>query len=298
MNKILLIVLVALMFFSCDQKDKRQDLVTIETKNDSEFIIIKDTFNFSLNGRLRSVALFNGNYYCMFLSQRKNTSRSFKKMVVLDIKGDFLEDVFLPKGIQRMNYFNIEIENDSLFLQRAQFDEENFVLGKYVTDFKPTATRDFKRFEDENFNVYTRCRGEFGGTIFFENKHTQELFEGSSTCPIVVNTIDDEYYITNYMGHMMGFASVIKISDPKNLEKSDWNFRERFGSRNERGIEKLLDTMDFYIPTSFVSKKRLLHIYSNDKGTHIATIENNKMNPVYTFDFMFYPQFNQQLEYC
>ncbi len=44
MNKILLIVLTVLMFFSCGQKDKRQALVTIETKNDSEFVIKKDTF--------------------------------------------------------------------------------------------------------------------------------------------------------------------------------------------------------------------------------------------------------------
>ena len=54
--------------------------------------------------------------------------------------------------------------------------------------------------------------------------------------------------------------------------------------------------MDFYIPTSFVVKDKLLHIYNDDNGTYIANIENKKMKVIYTFDFKFYPQFNQQLE--
>lgn len=232
----------------------------------------------------------------MFETNRENTSNDLKKMVVLDKKGTFVEDVFIPEGIQDMIYYNIRIENDSLFLQRAQFDEENFVLGKYVSDFKPTETRAFKTYEDEQFNVYSTCRGEWGGTIFFQDKKTNELFEGSSTCPIVVNKIGKEYFITNYMGHMIGFASVNKISNPRRLEKSKWDFKRRFGSENQKGVEKVLDTMDFYIPTSFVSKNNLVHIYNDDNGTYIAEIENGKMKPIYTFDFKFYPQFNQQLE--
>lgn len=269
----------------------------IKTSNANlEFRITKDTFDFQIDGNLRKVTYYNDKYYCMFQTNRENTSQSFKKMVVLDKNGKFVEDVFIPNGIQDMNYYNIRIENDSLFLQRAQFDEENFVLGKYVADFQPTKTRAFKIYEDEQFKVYSTCRGEWGGTVFFQDKKTNELYEGSSTCPIVVNKIGKEYYVTNYMGHMMGFASVNKISDPRKLEKSDWNFKRRFGSENVKGIEKVLDTMDFYIPTSFVVRDKLVHIYSDEKGTYIAHIENEQMKPIYTFDFKFYPQFNQQLE--
>jgi hypothetical protein len=299
MKNLLLLLLIAFLISSCGKKRSKKELVVndIKTSNaNSEFVIKKDTFDFTINGDLRKVTYFNGKYYCLFETNRENTSNDLKKMVVLDKKGTFVEDVFIPEGIQDMIYYNIRIENDSLFLQRAQFDEENFVLGKYVSDFKPTETRAFKTYEDEQFNVYSTCRGEWGGTIFFQDKKTNELFEGSSTCPIVVNKIGKEYFITNYMGHMIGFASVNKISNPRRLEKSKWDFKRRFGSENQKGVEKVLDTMDFYIPTSFVSKNNLVHIYNDDNGTYIAEIENGKMKPIYTFDFKFYPQFNQQLE--
>ncbi len=299
MKNLLLILLISILFSSCGKSQNKKSLAINETnisKERLEFLIKKDTFDFSIDGDLRKVEYFKNKYYCMFQTNRENTSRSFKKMIVLDKNGSFVEDVFLPKLIQNMNYYKLEIENDSLFLQRKQFDEENFVLGKYVADFQPTETRAFKTYEDEQFNVYSTCRGEWGGTIFFQDKKTNELFEGSSTCPTVVNKIGSVYYVTNYMGHMMGFASINKISDPRKLEKSEWNFKKRFGSRNQKGIEKVLDTMDFYIPTSFVFKDKLLHIYNDDNGTYIANIENKKMKVIYTFDFKFYPQFNQQLE--
>lgn len=299
MKNILLTLLISILISSCGKNRNEKVLAingTQSSNESSEFKIIKDTFDFSINGDLRKVTYFNDKYYCMFETNRENTSKSLKKMVVLDKNGTFVEDVFVTGGIQNMIYYNIRIENDSLFLQRAQFDEENFVLGKYVADFQPTETRAFKTYEDEQFNVYATCRGEWGGTVFFQDKKTNELFEGSSTCPIVVNKIGSEYFVTNYMGHMIGFASVNKISDPRKLEKSQWDFKQRFGSENQKGIEKVLDTMGFYIPTSFVAKSKLVHIYNDDDGTYIAEIENGKMKPIYTFDFKFYPQFNQQLE--
>ena len=299
MKNILLTLLISILISSCVKNRNEKTVIINKTEisnESSEFQINKDTFDFSLNGDLRKVTYFNDKYYCMFETNRKNTSESLKKMVVLDKNGTFIEDVYVPEGIQDMIYYNIKIENDSLFLQRAQFDEENFVLGKYVANFQPTETRMFKTYEDEQFNVYSTCRGEWGGTVFFEDKKTKQLYEGSSTCPIVVNKIGNEYFVTNYMGHMAGFASVNKISDPKKLKKSKRNFKHRFGSENQKGIEKVLDTMDFYIPTSFVVKRKLVHIYNDDNGTYIAEIENGKMKPIYTFDFKFYPQFNQQLE--
>lgn len=298
MKNSFLIISIFILIASCgnNRSEKNFAINDTEVSNSKlEFVIKKDTFDFSINGDLRKVTYFNNKYYCMFQTKRENTSGSFKKMVILNNKGEFIEDVFVPGGIQSMFYYDIRIENDSLFLQRAQHDEENFVLGKYVANFQPTETRAFKTYEDDKFNVYATCRGEWGGTVFFQDKMTMELYEGSSTCPIVVNKIGNEYFVTNYMGHMIGFASVNKISNPKKLTKSKWDFKSRFGSENQTGIEKVLDTMDFYIPTSFVAKEKLLHIYNDDNGTYIAEIEDEEMKPIYTFDFKFRPQFNQQL---
>ena len=175
MKNILLTLLISILISACGKNRNEKTLAINRTdisNESSEFEITKDTFDFSINGDLRKVTYFNNKYYCMFETNRENTTKSLKKMVVLDKNGSFVEDVFIPGGIQNMIYYDIRIENDSLFLQRAQFDEENFVLGKYVADFQPTETRAFKTYEDEQFNVYSTCRGEWGGTVFFQDKKT------------------------------------------------------------------------------------------------------------------------------
>ena len=270
-----------------------KDTLTEQVLSD-EIEISIDTLEISMNGRLRKVALFKDNFYCMFESGRENTSRSFKKMIVVDKEGNFIEDVFISEGIQDMNYYDIFIENDSLFLKRTQFDEETFLLGKYVTDFKQIERRNFSIYQDSSYKVFATCNGEWGGTVFFKDSQTKEVYEASSTCPIVINKINEDYYVTNYMGHMMGFASVLKISDPRKLHKSELNFDNHQGSHYHEGVETLIDTMGFYIPTSFVANGELIHLYSDETGTYIGKIKNGKVIPIYKFDFKFSAHFNQQ----
>ena len=252
--------------------------------------------NISIDGYLKKVVFFKGNYYAMFESDRKNTTQRFKKMIVFSPTGDFIEDAFIPKEIQDMPHYDLRVENGSLFVKESQFEKENFVLGTYVADFKQTKTRELKFYEDEYFDIYATCNGEWGGTIYFKDKKTNESYEAASTCPIVINKINNEYYVTNYMGHMMGFASVLKIPDPTKLEKSDFAFDRQEGSQYYKGVVTLLDTIDFYIPTSFVADKQLFHLYSDNNGTYIGIIEDGKINPIYKFDFAFYAHFNQHLD--
>jgi hypothetical protein len=181
-----------------------------------------------------------------------------------------------------------------LLINQAQFDKETFVLGKYVADFEQIETRNFTIFQDSIYNVFSTCNGEWGGTIYFQNKKTEEVFEAASTCPIVVNKIGKEYYVTNYMGHLVGLASVLRIPDPSKLQKSKLAFEREQGSQYNDGIQTLLDTVDFYIPTSFVVDGELRHLYSDEKGTYIGEIENGGVVAVHEFDFKFYAHFNQQ----
>jgi hypothetical protein len=262
----------------------------------NEFTVTIDTIEFCANGYLSKVALFRDNFYCILESEQKNTTQSFKKMIVVSKKGEFIEDVFVPEEIQNMPHYEINIENDSLFVKETQFEKINLVLGEYVARFELTKTRDFKIFQDSSYDVYATCNGEWGGTIFFENRKTKEVYEASSTCPIVVNKISNEYYITNYMGHAMGFSSVLKISNPATLQKSKLNLNAEQGSNFHKGIEVLFDTANFFVPTSFELGDNLFHIYSDNIGTYIGIIEKSRMKSIYKFDFKFFPHYNQQLE--
>lgn len=65
------------------------------------------------------------------------------------------------------------------------------------------------------------------------------------------------------------------------------------GSAFIQGTDILLDTVNFYISTSIKINDRLLHLYSDEKGTYLGEIKNNKINPVYKFDFKFHSYLHQ-----
>lgn len=102
----------------------------------NELDITIDTFNICVYGELQKSIFYEDKFYCIFATSRMNTSKDFKKMIVINQDGVFLEDVFLPEEIQDMIYYDLFIQNDSLFLKRMQFREETFSLGKYINDFK------------------------------------------------------------------------------------------------------------------------------------------------------------------
>lgn len=283
-------------FLSCQAQTTDKKKVEISSTDSTEFQVSCDTLNISIDGYLRKVILFQDNFYGMFETGRRNTSQRLKKMIVFSQNGDFVEDVFVPKEIQGMPHYDLIVQNDSLYVKESQFEKLNLLLGKYVAEFKLTETRDLKFYEDDLYDIYATCNGEWGGTIYFKDKKTNESFEASSTCPIVINKIGGEYYVTNYMGHMFGYASVLKIKDPSKLEKSDLNFDRPEGSRFDKGVETLLDTLGFYISTSFVANNQLYHLYSDENGTYIGQIENGKIEPIHQFDFIFDAHFNQHLD--
>lgn len=292
MKQYFTILFSILTLFACETKTQ-DNHTDVSTDQSAAINILVDILNIPIKGDLVNAAWFRNNFYAMFETSRKNTSASFKKMIVFNKKGEVIEDVFLPKEIQDMVYCDLIVNNDSLYVKETQFEKANLVLGEYVADFSLTTTKDFQIFRDDSYNVYSVCNGEFGGTIYFQNKKTGRNYEAGSSCPIVLNKMENHYYVTNS-------TSILKIQDPKKLEISNLNFKMHQGSLFRKGIETLFDAvdfdMDFRIATSFVNDKKLLNLYSDKQGTYVGEIENKKMKLVYKFPFKFSANFNQQLD--
>jgi len=262
--------------------------------NELNITVKIDTFKISPKGSLSEVAFSRNNFYTIFESQRKNTSGSFKKMMVLNSKGGFIEDVFVPEKIQDMPHFQINVENDSLYVKESQFEENNFLLGEYVADLELVPNRNFKVFQDSKFNVYKNCNGEFGGTIYFQDRKTKEIYEANSSCPTVINKIGSKYYVTNAD---FDFGSIIEVSDPTKLQNSKFDFDKRYGSNFTKGIKVLIQTdYDLILTTSFIVNGKLVSLCSDEKTTYIGEIQNGKMKLLYNFGFKFHSQFMQQLK--
>lgn len=270
MKQYFTILFSSLTLLACETKTQGNH-TNVSTDQSATINISVDTLNIPINGDLINIAWFRNNFYAMFETSRKNTTARFKKMIVFNKKGEVIEDVFLPKEIQDMVYCDLIVSRDSLFAKETQFEKSNLVLGEYVADFALTKTKDFPIFKDERYNIYSVCNGEFGGTIYFQNKKTKKSYEAASTCPIVVNKIDSQYYVTNS-------TSILKIQAPEKLTNSTLNFKAHQGSQFTQGIETLFDTldfdMDFGIATSFVSDKKLLNLYSDKQGTYVGEIKD------------------------
>lgn len=287
-----LTILFSIALFACETKTQSNHK-GVSSEQSTDINVSIDTLSIPINGDLTKVAWFRNNFYAMFETSRKNTSERFKKMIVFNKKGEIIEDVFLPREIQDMVYCDLIVSNDSLYIKETQFEKTNLVLGEYVADFTLTKTKNFPIFKDDTYNIYSVCNGELGGTIYFQNKKTKKSYEAASTCPIVVNKIDSQYYVTNS-------TSILKVQDPQRLDNSNLNFKTHQGSLFTKGIENLFHTvdfdMDFGIVTSFVSDKKLLNLYSDKQGTYVGEIENQKIKPVYKLPFKFSSNFNQKLD--
>ncbi|GEP52754.1 hypothetical protein FNO01nite_34260 [Flavobacterium noncentrifugens] len=284
------LLLLVLAFLSCEKKRS----INISSENlKKEFHVKIDTFKISPKGDLREVALFRNNFYTIFESQRKNTSQSFIKMMAFNQKGKFIEDVFVPSEIQDMPHYQINIENDSLYVKESQFEENNFVLGEYVADLLKVKKKNFRIYQDSIYNIYKDCNGEFGGTIYFETRKSSKVYETYSSCPTVVNKIGETYFITN----AEDFGNILEISNPSELDPSKLDFERRQGSKFSNGYKILLETnYETRIFTSFVSNNKLLTIYCDKKSTYIGEIVNGKLKPLYDFGFRFYANFQQQIQ--
>lgn len=257
--------------------------------------ITVDTIKVKATGYFIKAVLFHENLYCIYETTQENKSPNLKTLWIVSNKGETIKVINVPKEIQNEYRYDLRIENDSLFLVGDTY-QNTFVLDQPIENFQQIKPRHFKLFKDNIYDLYATCNGEFGGTVYFVNRNTKDVYEAAATCPIVVNKIGTSYYISNYMGHMMGFASILKISNPSALTKTKLNFDEIEGSEHLKGLETLIDTTGIDLYTSFVAGKQLLHILSDDKGTYVGKIQEKQFIPLFQFNFKFYVNSNQQSE--
>lgn len=292
-----IILVFALSFFSCKNFHERRNKTEKEIiLNIGNINLRTDTFSIAINGDLTKAVFLDSCYYLMFESSRRNTSASYKKMIIVGKNGEFIEDVFLPSEVQDMSYYDFKIINGIMFLiETKSYDKVTLVKGDYVADFNVISPKDFRTYRDNFYDIFAVDNGEFGGTTYFQNRKTKEVFEAYS-CPTIINKIDSVYYMTRSITNMEGYASIMRIANPQKLQKSTLNFNKGVGSTYNKGTEIIYKTTGLYISTSFVLKDKLLHVYTTNKGTYLGETINGKMKPLYKFEFKFYAYIDQQDE--
>jgi len=181
---------------------------------------------------------------------------------------------------QEQNKFIIRefVNNDSV----PKLDRNNFKIDKN------------KIFEDSTFVVSKTCSGEWGGSIRFKDKKTGIEYSASSTCPVVVNKLNNKYYVTNTLAHLSGFSEIIEIADPKALTIFEYHKPRKkrketiiryLGdneSKSTKGTRQLVDSIGVLTIATFPFQEQLYHIVTDHKKTYLTKIVSGKFESIVT----------------
>lgn len=146
-------------------------------------------------------------------------------------------------------------------------------------------------FNDKNFLITSTCSGEWGGTIKFLDKSTQKVYSAESTCPISVDKLNNEFYITNSLAHLSGFTEILKIKNPTEMEiyevskprKIKGKYVRYVGddeSKSKKGTEQLLDSIGIFTLATFQFENRFYYIVTDFEKTYLSKIENKKFTTI------------------
>jgi hypothetical protein len=148
-----------------------------------------------------------------------------------------------------------------------------------------------KLFEDNEFIVFGDCHGEWGGTIYFFDKVSGEIYFTESTCANSVSKKDNKYFVLAQLGHGSGSTEIKSIDNPRKLTKAK---KDEIGKTKEGGAlgyadkseayQKLLDLYGIQIFSTFNYLGRQLYIARLNEMTFLSEINGSEIqivNPLF-----------------
>lgn len=147
-------------------------------------------------------------------------------------------------------------------------------------------------FADQDFIVYRKCSGEFGGTIYFYERKSNETFFTESTCANTVTKKNGQYHVLAHLGHMMGSSEIKIIDNPRKLSKaSKKQLRNNSGSLGyqdeSNAFLKQLDLYRIQLFSTFNIKDRKIFLAHLNESTFLAEIDGTEIqivNPLFNND--------------
>jgi hypothetical protein len=267
-----------------------------QTGSSEFFKVSRDTVYVNIDGRLSRGLLIHNKYYCLYEVRDPMSTCSNKKFYIFKKNGKIVREIKVPEAIHVDTYPKLYYLQDRLIVN-TEFYKSTYYLDEDKGQFvKSPVVIEVPLFEDERYQVTSKCHGEFGSTIYFKNKSTRVTDSAYSGCPVLVNKLGDKYFV-NTFGTVTD--DIIEINNPGAITIKTIFSRDRFVSH-------------FFIPTSFVAKGNLYHIYNSHQDefrldekqervviskdtAKIGTITDSKFIPVYTFKDRFDIGLQQQL---
>lgn len=299
MKKLLQIILPVVLLYSCSDAKKESMEELLNCSEQSGIKICQDTLLLDLPGFVTNGALYHDNYYLFFhdINDRDKLGNiNPDKLYRISLDGSKIKEINYPEPFEHSFGCSFTIRNDSL-IAYTQWEDETYSLNPKTLKWTKVGYRPPVIYEDEEFRVSHICHGEFGGIVSFFDKKKGNYYDGHSTCAVIVNKLNNNYYVTNYLGHMMSWSKIIQVANPRKLHKRDSNPEGewyKYLDKLNTGIELVLDSAWLTIHSSFIHKNNLYHIYSNDSTCAIG--KSNEGNLKEQFSLSIFPSLQHRLD--
>lgn len=236
----------------------------------------KETHQYKIDTILRVTVLYKDKFYCL---------KADHEIFVLNIKTNLVDSSYKDDS-QQLKLENLYVHKDTLFGQ-SRFD--NYFLSNNGWTLLPKKSlRPNYIYEDDRFVVTSTCSGEWGGSLYFKDKATNQQYECACTCVIDVHKENKIYTVTASLSHMSGFANIFEIDDPLKLKMYDRSYlkgkkiiyKGEGESKSTQGTKQLIDSVGITIAANLNYNSKNYYLTEKFKKVSIDTVSNKKLVPV------------------
>jgi len=260
-------ILSITVFFSvvlaCCASNKNKPVTTII---DTPYVYIEtDTIYLNSDFDIYSGFIYSNKVYAYLYE------KGVCKLAVFDESGVYMKTTEFQKEIEREWMLNYAVKDNKLYIIENGRDINMHFIDPGSEELRLSSSTEIPVYDDNEYLVYKTSHGEWGGMVYFREKITDKIFRAYSNRVINVNKFNGAYYVTSYLGHMMGHSQIVKISDPKQMQEYNGSLDAIANNRAESGekeryvfdgIENVIDTFSLRTVGSFIHKDRLLQLWN------------------------------------
>lgn len=236
-------------------------LFALEARSQSD--LTKEYHNYKIDTPISVTVLYKNSFYCL---------RSDNQIFVINSRTNNIDSSYNDnsKGISLLNIY---LRNDTLIgLNRKNSYYLDTAAHKWV--FLKKGIYIAPIYEDERFVLTSTCSGEWGGSLYFRDKNTNQLYECQCTCAVNVQKNNGNYLVTASLAHMSGFANIFEIEDPLKLKKYDRSYLKGKKiiyvgddeSKSNQGTKQLIDSIGVTIAASFSYNSKTYYLTEKYKS--------------------------------
>lgn len=162
------------------------------------FKVSRDTIHVAIVGKLHNALLIHNKYYAFYEVRDPMSTLPIKKFYIMEKNGSIEKEIKVPEGIHNDYYSKLYCWHDRIMVNTESYKDNinTYYLDEDKGEFvKSPEFIKITLFEDENYQVTSTCKGEWGSTTYFKNKLTKSTSSVNSGCPFLVNKLGNKYFV-------------------------------------------------------------------------------------------------------